>query len=139
MTTFSVRLKSLRKDRGLTQQEVAGQIGIKQNSYSDWEVGKNEPSLENIVKLVQIFNTTTDYLITGRTDVIVLTRCELFGHRLRELRKQANLTQQEIADKIGVNRVTYTNWEKGNREPNFDYLVKLADMFQVTTDDLLGR
>lgn len=37
---FSVRLKELRKKNNLTQKELAEQIGIKQNSYSDWETGK---------------------------------------------------------------------------------------------------
>ncbi|HEL1717185.1 TPA: helix-turn-helix transcriptional regulator [Streptococcus suis] len=60
---FSTRLKMLRKQKHLTQQELAEQIGIKQNSYSDWETGKNEPNLENIVKLVIFLDTTTDYLL----------------------------------------------------------------------------
>lgn len=63
MSIFSDRLTELRKKRGLTQKELAEQIGIKQNSYSDWETGKNEPSLDNIIKLAKIFNVTTDYLL----------------------------------------------------------------------------
>mgnify|MGYP000726783181 CR=1 FL=1 len=55
MNFFTDRLKTLRKEKKLTQKELAEQIGIKQNSYSDWETGKNEPSLENIVKLTKIF------------------------------------------------------------------------------------
>lgn len=57
------RLVQLRKEKKLTQKEIAEQIGIKQNSYSDWETGKNEPNLENIVKLSKILGTTTDFLL----------------------------------------------------------------------------
>ncbi|HEM3612998.1 TPA: helix-turn-helix transcriptional regulator [Streptococcus suis] len=60
---FSTRLKLLRKQKQLTQKELAEQICIKQNSYSDWETGKNEPSLENIVKLAKILDTTIDFLL----------------------------------------------------------------------------
>lgn len=63
MSVFSDRLKELRKKNRLTQKELAEQIGIKQNSYSDWETGKNEPNLENIVKLSKILDTTTDELL----------------------------------------------------------------------------
>lgn len=47
---FSERLKTLRKEKKLTQKELAEQIGISQKSYSHWETGKNEPSLENLIK-----------------------------------------------------------------------------------------
>ncbi len=63
MNFFTDRLKTLRKEKKLTQKELAEQIGIKQNSYSDWETGKNEPSLENIIKLTKIFDTTADELL----------------------------------------------------------------------------
>lgn len=62
-----------------------------------------------------------------------------FSQRLKELRQKKGLTQQEIADLVHVNRVTYTNWEKGNREPNFETLLKLADLFEVSLDWLFGR
>ena len=42
---FSERLKTLRKEKKLTQKELAEQIGIKQNSYSDWETGKKRAQL----------------------------------------------------------------------------------------------
>lgn len=63
MTYFTDRLKELRKEKKLTQKEIAEQIGIKRNSYSDWETGKNEPNLENIVKLSKILGTTIDFLL----------------------------------------------------------------------------
>lgn len=67
------------------------------------------------------------------------SKMEIFGRRLREVRKSKKLTQKEIADLVHVNRVTYTNWEKGKREPSFENLIKLADLFEVSLDCLLGR
>lgn len=63
----------------------------------------------------------------------------VFSERLKELRKEQNLTQQELADKLGINRCNITNWECGNRETNFKMLIQLADMLNVSTDYLLGR
>lgn len=61
-----------------------------------------------------------------------------FIENLKWLRKMNHLTQQQIADELSVNRVTYTNWEKGKREPSFNDLVKLAGFFNVSVDKLLG-
>lgn len=62
-----------------------------------------------------------------------------FTNRLVQLRKKRGLTQQQIADEIGVNRGSYSNWEKGKREPSFENLVKLADLLEVSLDSFFGR
>lgn len=64
---------------------------------------------------------------------------EQFHEKLKVLRKKQGLTQQEIADLVHVNRVTYTNWEKGKREPNFENLSMLACIFDVSIDFLLSE
>lgn len=64
---------------------------------------------------------------------------KVFFKRLKHLRQKEGLTQQQIADLVHVNRVTYTNWESGAREPNFQTLLKLADFFEVSLDWLFGR
>lgn len=62
MKIFGTRLREVRKSKKLTQKELAEQIGIKQNSYSDWETGKNEPSFENLIKLADLFEVSLDWL-----------------------------------------------------------------------------
>ena len=62
-----------------------------------------------------------------------------FSERLKELRKRNNLTQQELADKVGTNRVNVTKWETGRTEPTLENIVKLAKILDTTTDELLGR
>ena len=63
---------------------------------------------------------------------------EKFHEKLKVLRKKQGLTQKEIADIVQVNRVTYTNWEKGNREPSYEDLCVLAFIFDVSIDFLLS-
>lgn len=63
----------------------------------------------------------------------------VFGERLRALRKQARLTQQEVADTLRVHRTTYTRYEAGAVAPDQQGLVQLAELFGVTVDYLLGR
>lgn len=59
---FSVRLKELRLRHGFNQEELAKQIGIKQNSYSDWEHGKCKPNYEKIEKIADFFGVSLDWL-----------------------------------------------------------------------------
>ncbi|CBZ49414.1 DNA-binding transcriptional regulator, XRE-family HTH domain [Streptococcus henryi] len=65
---FPERLKKLRKEAGLTQQQVAKKLRVGQNSYSNWEKGIRTPIFPTIEKLAELFNVSTDYL-TGKTDI----------------------------------------------------------------------
>ena len=64
---------------------------------------------------------------------------EKFHEKLKVLRKKKGLTQQEVADLVHVDRVRYTNWESGKREPNFENLSMLACIFDVSIDFLLSE
>lgn len=59
--------------------------------------------------------------------------------RLRELRIQSGLTQNDIATKLGVSGQTILNWENGIYEPKINQLIQLADLFNVTVDYLIER
>lgn len=63
----------------------------------------------------------------------------IFTERLKELRLKKGLTQTELGEKVGVKQNTFTNWEKGKREPSFENLIKLADLLEVSLDWLFGR
>ncbi|MDT3417199.1 transcriptional regulator with XRE-family HTH domain [Brevibacillus aydinogluensis] len=63
----------------------------------------------------------------------------MFGQRLRLLRKMKKMTQQELADYLQVAKTTISSYEKGVNEPSHETLMKLADLFEVSTDFLLGR
>ena len=58
---------------------------------------------------------------------------------LQSIRKQRNLTQKATAEKLGIPARTYSSYENGDREPNIEMLIKLADFFNVTADELIGH
>ena len=62
-----------------------------------------------------------------------------FKNRLKELRKEKNLKQSEVAEKIELGRSTYANYEQGKRFPGKENLIALADFFEVSIDYLLGK
>ena len=63
MSNFAQRLKELRLEHGMTQQQIAGLLNIKQQSYIRYEYGTGEPSLCTLIRLAEIFGVTTDYIL----------------------------------------------------------------------------
>ena len=59
--------------------------------------------------------------------------------RLRELRARRGFTQDQVAKRLGCHESAVSRWESGSRFPTGEDLVALADLFEVSTDDLLGR
>lgn len=63
----------------------------------------------------------------------------MIGKRLKELRKEQGIEAQYIAKQINVSKSTYSYYENNKSDPSFETLKKLADLFNVSTDYLLGR
>lgn len=61
------------------------------------------------------------------------------GHVISKLRYDKGYTQEELAEKIGVTKGTIGMYETDKRQPKYDILIKLADIFNVTTDYLLSH
>lgn len=63
----------------------------------------------------------------------------MIGDTLKRLRTKKGLTSEELCSKIGIKGGSYRNYERNDRKPDYDTLVKLAGFYGVTTDYLLGR
>ena len=61
-----------------------------------------------------------------------------FGKKLRQLRKQKQLTQKQLANLVGVQHTMISFYELGDRIPSPDVLIKIASVFHVSVDYLLG-
>lgn len=64
---------------------------------------------------------------------------EILAKRLKECRKEANLTQWEVAVYCDITEKTYQNYELMTREPKLEILIKIADKYGVSVDYLTGR
>jgi transcriptional regulator with XRE-family HTH domain len=62
----------------------------------------------------------------------------LFAERLKLLRELSGLTQTQAAEKLNIHRVNYNRYEKGERAPDQDTLIRIAQFFNTTADYLLG-
>lgn len=64
---------------------------------------------------------------------------KIWGERLRTLRLEHGMSQQALADKLCTERSTITGWELKGKEPDFQFVVDIANFFDVSIDYLFGR
>lgn len=62
-----------------------------------------------------------------------------FSKRLKDLRKQAHLTQVDVSEKLGISQPAYASWERGVKKPTQENLVKIAQILNVSVDYLVGN
>jgi transcriptional regulator with XRE-family HTH domain len=63
----------------------------------------------------------------------------VFSERLKLLRSARNITQARLAELLAVDPRVYNRWERGTAMPQFDTVVKIADILQISLDELAGR
>lgn len=64
---------------------------------------------------------------------------KILCERLKQERKKANLTQNEVAQILKISQSTYAGYETGKSEPNIEIITKIADVFKTSIDYLTGR
>ena len=62
-----------------------------------------------------------------------------FSWRIRKMRVEREMSQRDLAELLGVDRTTVAGWETHRRTPDLFMIVKMADIFGVTIDNLVGR
>ncbi len=94
---FKERFTQLRKELGLTQEQLAKKLGIgyTRTAISAWEVGRNEPSNSDTVKIAEFFGVSTDYLL-GKSDIRNIEDEFKFAYH----KEIEGLTDEEIADAL---------------------------------------
>lgn len=63
--TFGERIRALRKEQGMTQEELAQRLSVSRQTVSKWEGDLTQPDLERVIDLGKLFGVTADYLLTG--------------------------------------------------------------------------
>ena len=63
MNFFAENLKNLRKETGLLQRELAEKLNLTKNAVSGWEVGRNQPDFDTLLRICDIFDVTADEIL----------------------------------------------------------------------------
>ena len=100
---LGARIAALRRDRGLSQAELAHRLGISPSAVGMYEQGRREPSIELLVEMAGEFRVSTDFLLTGKpgpgeeSSVLALLRSRLDAAQGQVRRRSDTLSRQEIA------------------------------------------
>ncbi len=138
------RYKTLRENRGLTQEEVAKTLNVKRNTYAKWELLINDMSLDICNKLANFYNVSIDYILglvpTRQYDNhLEEINYDILSQRLREIRKRRCLTQKSVALAINLTPAAYNSYERGINIPLTFGIINIANFYNCSIDYLLGR
>ena len=61
------------------------------------------------------------------------------GKKLKEMRKPEGMTQEQLAEKLQINRVNYTGYETDVTRPDYETLIAIAGFYNISLDEMLGR
>ena len=128
------RLKELRKEKKLTQKELAEETDIPYRTLQRWENGESQIKPEKAEKLANFFGVSIAHLLGYEDNDFEKAN----QNRLKELRKEKALTQADLAELLEVTKLTISNWENGVSSIKSDRLKKLCEIFDVDAPYLLG-
>lgn len=118
-----------RKNR--TQAELAEHVGVSQAAVSAWISGIKAPRLNKV-------DSICSFLECSRSDILPISDSYI-SNTLKYLREERNLSQRELAIKLGIAPATIGMYESGHRFPSREIEEKLSDFFGVSIDYLRGN
>lgn len=127
-----LKIRDARIKAGLTQKELAEQLGVAVGTLSDYENNKHSPDPDRLNEIADTCSVTVDFLLGREIGVNEIS------HRLVAVRKRAGYTRKRLSEETGIPYGTISKYETGEREPSNEYISLIARLFDVTTDYILG-
>ena len=136
------RIDDLRTDNDLKIRNIAEILGISVDNYFDYANGRSNFPLDKLNKLVNYFKVSFDY-ITGLSDIKNYydgdINIKLLRERIKMIRKNNDLSQEEAAHIIGDKQSTYWNYESGRSIIPISKLYLLAKYYNISIDYFVGK
>ena len=143
-------IRLMRKQRGITQAELADKLGVSTSAITMYETGHREPDYSTLsaiakeldVPLMSILPNDND--IDYYDDFVDGIRDEpnngqsTFAERFSELLKENNIRASAVARELGITKQAISSWMSGVRSPKKTTIVAIAQLFNVSTDWLMG-
>lgn len=125
------RIKELRISNGMTQAELAEQIGINSVTLARYESSDRNPKIDKLEKMSEIFGVSVAYIVgTGTSGN---------KNRLKELRKEKGVSLDDLFKATGIPKTSLSEYETGPRAPRTTKTWDiLADYFGVSTAYIMG-
>ncbi|GAW91714.1 helix-turn-helix domain-containing protein [Calderihabitans maritimus] len=132
MSSLGAKIRELRKEQGLTLNELAARIGISPSFLSAVERGQKKPSIPMVKKISEGLKVSAYYLLSENS-------LQDVGEKLRFVREGRGLSLEELAKMSGVGQETIRAIEAGEKEAELEDLERLADALTVTVRYFLDR
>ncbi len=133
---MSNRLKKLRKEKGLTQADLAQVLNTNQSQYGKYENEKTNLSIENAKILAEYFGVSIPYLLGLDDGFSIDGRKKMTP--FQSLVRDRGLSLKEISEATGIGYSTLGNYNQGSRIPNARNTQLLSEYFGVSIPYLLG-
>lgn len=138
------KLRDIREDYDITQREMANILKVNRSTYSLWELSLNIIPISNLYDFADYFNISIDYIF-GLTNNKRAKRkykglnLQRLGNNLKIVRIKNQLSQENIAEILGVTQACISKFEKGIVCISTINLYKFCREFNVSLDSILGQ
>ena len=143
LSNFSDRLKEQMILREIDAFALSTLIGVDRSTISHWKTEKYMPSTKAFFRLIDYFQCSADYIL-GLTDfptenIVYQQPLASYGTRLRSLLKSHGLSQKKFIEEMKISSNLAYQWLSDKALPSVEYLIKIADYFDISVDILIGR
>ena len=141
---YKKRLKYLREEMKLKQVEISKLLEFKDNVYSQFEREETIIPIKHLNTLCNYFDCSLDYIFEF-TDTKKYKNMkkeinkEISGKRLKEIRKELNIKQYELANLLNVDNSMLSKYELGKYTIATTYLYQICKKYNISADYLLGK
>ena len=137
--SFSKEVKRRRIMLGMSGKELARAVNVHYTTICRWENGDFMPKIGVLPRLAEALNIDEKQLLHSRDDSEPIVKLsENVVQEIKRLRISRGITQNEFAEKVGVNLSAVARWETGVNSVASKYLPKFAEILGVSEEDLLN-
>ncbi len=134
----------LREQKDYLSKDMAKFLNIPPSVYSEWENNKLSISTKRLYELGEFFNVNIDYLVGLSYKRINLKTNKILDQketslRLKEVRKNMNLSMRELAQKLNTSSSAISNYENNKNLILSSFLIELSKISNYSIDYILGR
>ena len=136
-------LKYCREELEMTQQELGFIFGVSKYTVSGWENAHDTMPFNKLIRFCNLYDFSLDFVVgftrkNTKYDKISYDK-EKIGLKLKLIRNEMNLSQQQLADDCNISQTTYSSYETGHYLINTITIYTICKKYNISMDYLVGR
>lgn len=137
------RIKYLRENLYITQQEMANKLNIARSTYSEYENGDTIPPLKKLCIISKICNVSLDYILGLNKDKTPYDKILDFNeekllYNIKNLRISHNYSKTHLGKLTSYDRSVITRYENGEAKVSVAFIIKISKLYNVHSDYIVG-